>query len=92
MRVRLHGDSGPIADETVLRVATTDFLALGGDGLFSSIAPRGGYPVPGDGPLVRDAVADWLRARGGRLDAADFARRGAAAWTLPGPLPLTCSR
>ena len=92
LRVRLHGDSGPISDETVLRVATTDFIATGGDGLFSSIAPRGGYPVPENGPLVRDAIADWLRARGGRLDADDFTRRGAAAWTLPSPTPLDCSR
>ncbi len=90
LRVRLHGDSGPIADDTVLRVATTDFLALGGEGVFTPVAPPGGYKV-GDGPLVRDAVADWLRARAGRLGEAEFTRRAASAWTLPGPLPLNCS-
>jgi 2',3'-cyclic-nucleotide 2'-phosphodiesterase (5'-nucleotidase family) len=91
LRVRLQGDSGPIADDTVLRVATTDFLALGGEGLFAPVAPRGGFQI-GDGPLVRDAVADWLRARAGRLDEAEFTRRAVSAWTLPGPLPLNCSR
>lgn len=91
LRVRLHGDAGPIADNTVLRVATTDFLALGGEGLFAPVAPAGGYPV-GDGPIVRDAVADWLRARGGRVGEAEFARRAASTWTLPGPMPLDCSR
>jgi 5'-nucleotidase len=90
LRVRLQGESGPIADETMLRVATTDFLVLGGDGVFSSVAPPGGFQVAG-GPLVRDIVADWLRARGGRLSEADFGRLGASAWTLPGPRPLNCS-
>ena len=91
LRVRLHADSGPIADGTVLRVATTDFLALGGEGLFAPVAPPGGFQV-GDGPVVRDAVADWLRARGGRLGDSEFTRRAASTWTLPGPLPLNCSR
>jgi 5'-nucleotidase len=91
LRARLHGDSGPIADDRVLRVATTDFLALGGEGLFAPVAPRGGFSV-GDGPLVRDVVADWLRARGGRLGEAEFTQRAASSWSLPGPLPLNCSR
>ena len=91
LRVQLQGDSGPIADETMLRVATTDFLVLGGDGVFSSVAPPGGFQVAADGPLVREVVADWLRARGGRLSEADFGQLGASAWTLPGPRPLNCS-
>ena len=91
LRVRLHGDSGPIAEETMLRVATTDFLALGGEALFAAVAPPGGFHV-GDGPLVRDAVADWLRAGAGRLNEAEFARRAASTWTLPGPMPVNCSR
>ena len=54
LRVQLQGDSGPIADETMLRVATTDFLVLGGDGVFSTVAPPGGFQVAADGPLVRE--------------------------------------
>ncbi len=92
LRVRLQGDDGPIADDSMLRVATTDFLALGGDGVFAPVAPSGGFQASGDDPLVRDVVADWLRARGGRLGEAEFTRRAASAWTLPGPLPLNCSR
>jgi 5'-nucleotidase len=92
LRVRLQGDSGPIADDAMLRVATTDFLVLGGDSVFPAVAPPGGFEVPAGGPLVRDVVADWLRARGGRLSDADFSRLGASAWTLPGPRPLNCSR
>ena len=45
LRVRLHGDSGPIADDTMLRVATTDFLALGGEAILR--ARRSARRVPG---------------------------------------------
>jgi 5'-nucleotidase len=91
-RVRLHRDSGPIRDDAMLRVVTTDFLALGGDAILAAAAPPGGFQIANDGPLLRDAVADSLRARGGRLNEAELARRSASVWTLPGPLPLTCSR
>jgi 2',3'-cyclic-nucleotide 2'-phosphodiesterase (5'-nucleotidase family) len=92
LRVRLQGDNGPIADDSMLRVATTDFLALGGDGVFAPVAPSRDFQASGDDPLVRDVVADWLRARAGRLGEPEFTRRAASAWTLPGPLPLNCSR
>jgi len=91
LRVRLHGDSGPIRDDTVLRVVTSDFLALGGDSILAAAAPPGGFQISSDGPLLRDAVADWLRARGGRLNEAELARRSASLWTLPKPPPLDCS-
>jgi hypothetical protein len=92
LRVRLHGDSGAIAEDTMLRVVTSDFLALGGDAILADAAPPGGFQVGSDGPLLRDAVGDWLRSRGGRLNEAELARRSASVWTLPGPPPLNCSR
>ena len=91
LRVRLHRDSEPIRDDAMLRVVTTDFLALGGDAILAAAAPPGGFQVSSDGPLLRDAVADWLRARGGRFNEAELARRSASLWTLPGPPPVTCS-
>jgi 5'-nucleotidase len=91
-RIRLHGDSGPIRDDTMLRVVTSDFLALGGESILAAAAPAGGFQIPPDGPLLRDAVADWLRARGGRFNEAELAQRSAAMWTLPGSPPITCSR
>ena len=90
-RVRLHGDSGQIRDDTVLRVVTSDFLALGGDSILAAAAPPGGFQISSEGPLLRDAVADWLRARGGRLNEAELASRSASLWTLPKPPPLDCS-
>ena len=92
LRVRLHGDSGAIADSTMLRVVTSDFLALGGDAILAEAAPAGGFQVEGDGPLLRDVVGDWLRSRGGRLNDAELARRAASVWMLPGPAPVNCSR
>ena len=59
----------PIDPEEALVVATTDF--------FARRAARDAIAVPpaaaqASAPLVREAVADWLGARGGRLQAADF--------------------
>ena len=88
----MRSESGPIQDDTVLRVVTSDFLALGGDSILAVAAPPGGFPISSDGPLLRDAVADWLQARGGRIDEAELARRSASLWTLPGPPPITCSQ
>ncbi|MCY4120603.1 MAG: 5'-nucleotidase C-terminal domain-containing protein, partial [Acidobacteria bacterium] len=58
-----------IGHEETLVVATTDF--------FARRAARDDIAVPpaaalASAPLVREAVADWLGARGGRLEAADF--------------------
>ena len=56
----------PIDPAETLVVATTDSFAA---------RARGGAraTVPATAPLVRDAVAGWLTARGGRLRAADLA-------------------
>ena len=64
-------------DET-LAVATTDF--------FAARAARDSIVAPpkaalASAPLVREAVASWLTARGGRLNAADFATP--PRWELP---------
>ena len=60
----------PIGSAETLIVATTDF--------FAARAPFGSAATPREtalasAPLVRDAAADWLTARGGRLRAADLA-------------------
>ncbi len=59
----------PVGPEETLVVATTDF--------FARRAGRDAIAVPpaaalASAPLVREAAADWLSARGGRLDAADL--------------------
>ena len=59
----------PIGPDETLVVATTDF--------FARRATRGAVVMPraaalAAAPLVREAAAAWLSARGGRLGAADF--------------------
>jgi len=58
-----------IADGRRVLVATTDFLATGGDGILTSVTPAQGFALPDAAPLLRDIVADWVRRRGGRLRA-----------------------
>ena len=72
----------PIDPEEALVVATTDF--------FARRAARDAIAVPpaaaqASAPLVREAVADWLGARGGRLTAADFVTP--PRWETPGGGP-----
>ena len=65
----LRPSGTPIGPDETLVVATTDF--------FARRAARDAVAAPpaaaqASAPLVREAVSDWLLARGGRLDAADF--------------------
>lgn len=68
----------PVRDEDVLVVAMTDFLAA----RTAAIAPAAGVPHAGE-PQVQmvDAVARWMRARGGRLSAAQFSDPARPRWT-----------
>lgn len=69
LTVGLRRPSGQaVADDESIEVATTDFLAIGP--LFAEVVPAGGPETPADAPIVRDAIADWLRVRGGRIDPA----------------------
>ena len=52
------------------------FLIQGGDGVFTSIEPRGGFDVRDDGLIARDVVVGWLTRRGGRLNEAQLAPSG----------------
>jgi 5'-nucleotidase len=69
----------PIHDEDVLVVAMSDVLATRA---VASIAPRLDVSHAGEPPVqMVDAVADWLRARGGRLSASQFADPSRPRWT-----------
>jgi 2',3'-cyclic-nucleotide 2'-phosphodiesterase (5'-nucleotidase family) len=66
-----RADGRPLAPRTRLTLATSDFLATGGDGLFSDDLQQ--HARLDDGPPIRDAVADLLRARKAPLSADDSA-------------------
>jgi 5'-nucleotidase len=83
-------DGTPIADDDAIVVATSNFLAAGGDG---ALAHAGATDIHiEDDPPIRDAVADMLRARGGTLrgdDAAIFDPERPRL-VYPGTRPVRC--
>ena len=86
----LRADGRTVTDNEPITVVTTDFLATGGEGLFTSITPPNGLGEQDIGRLVRDAAAQWLERRGGHLRDRDFVNLENPRWLLPGPPPLLC--
>lgn len=80
-----------IQDDDVLLVVSNDFLAEGGDGVFTPVMPEGGYETDPGAPLVRDLIVDWMRAHGGSISSSDFYSGVPERWNYPGTLPLACS-
>jgi hypothetical protein len=79
-----------VRDTDDLLVVTSDFLATGGD---AALAPVGRVRVidaGGEAPLVRDVIADRLRARGGRIGWRDVFDPARPRWTFPGARPVRC--
>jgi 5'-nucleotidase len=102
LRVRATCDAGAIdiglirptghtvGDDETVTVATADFLASGGDGMFAAVTPAQGLAIEQTGQLLRDVVAEWLARRGGSLRAAELIDIGTPRWELPGRIPLVC--
>ena len=80
-----------IDDDDRVRIATNDFLATGGDAIFTPAMPADGFDYDDDPRSVRGVVANWLRAHGGTLKAADFQTAADHRWNLPDSLPATCT-
>jgi 5'-nucleotidase len=81
-----------VRDSEELVLLTSDFLASGGDGMLADLdLPEGAIEVD-EGATIRDAVAEVLRKRGGRLRGDDrrFFDARARRIVLPGPRPLQC--
>jgi 2',3'-cyclic-nucleotide 2'-phosphodiesterase (5'-nucleotidase family) len=88
LRLDLVRASGhPIGDHEPLIVAVSDFLAAGGDDILTPVIPPGGFALPDDAPLARDALADHLRALGSRLQERDVA---GVRTLVPARLPVSC--
>ena len=62
--VRINGEA--VASDTAYRVVTTDFLLGGGDGLGPTL--QSGTRVDREGPMLRDAIGDYLRSFEGCVD------------------------
>ncbi len=77
--VELRWASGaPIDSDEQLTVAAIDSLVQ--RGAFGAAVGGAAIDVPEDAPVLRELVEDWLRHRGGRLAASEFATPGAARW------------
>ena len=87
----LRPDGVPVRDNEQVLVATTDFLATGGDGIFAPVAPIDGFVIDHDAGTARDVVVEALRKRGGTLHEGQLIDPANPRWVLPGPLPVTCA-
>lgn len=87
----IRQDGSEIEDQEMLAVMTTDFLATGGDDVLTPIIPEGGFPIARDTPLVREAIADWMRRRGGNLSADSFSDADSPKWNIPDSILDGCS-
>jgi 2',3'-cyclic-nucleotide 2'-phosphodiesterase/3'-nucleotidase/5'-nucleotidase len=88
----LRPNGAPIADHERLLIATSDFHATGGDGIFAPVTPADGFTIVRDIGLVRDVVVDTLRKRGGTLSEDQLVDQKNPRWTLPGKAPVACGK
>ncbi len=75
----------PLDPQAKYIIATSDFLASGGDAMFGKQAP----PVRATDVIIREAIADVLRARKGTIDPAGFT---AKRLELPRTRPIRCGK
>ena len=91
LRVALTRSSGaPIRADEQLTVATSDFIAGGGDGILAPAGAVAEARTVGNVPLLREALVTWLRSRGGRLNEHQFIRPEQRRWNYPGMRPVIC--
>ena len=87
----LRPNNVAVRDDERLLVATPDFLATGGDRVFESVTPPGGFVIESDVGAVRDVIAEALRRRGGVLREDQLIDPENPHWVLPGPRPVNCA-
>ena len=91
LRVMLRRSSGATigADER-LTVATSDFIAGGGDGIVAPAGALGEIRTVEGAPLLRESLVTWLRHHGGRLNENQFVSSEHRRWSYPGSRPVVC--
>jgi 2',3'-cyclic-nucleotide 2'-phosphodiesterase (5'-nucleotidase family) len=88
LHIALRRDSGAaVQDNETLIVVTNDFLASGGDDVFTPIFPL--RVVRRDGPLIREHIAAWLTGTARRWRAVDLTAKTRRIG-YPGTRPVTC--
>lgn len=84
-------NEAPIGEDDIVRVASNDFLLLGGDDIFTPITPAEGFALDQSQPRVRDVWVDWFRRHGGTLHEMDYLGANNKRWHIPDPLPPSCA-
>jgi 5'-nucleotidase len=91
LRVTLTRSSGMrIGADEKLTVATSDFIAGGGDGILAPAGPIAEVKTVEGVPLLRESLVAWLRSRGGRLNENQFVSAEHRRWSYPGSRPVVC--
>jgi len=79
-----------VEDTDSISIAVVNYLALGGDRVFTSVMPEGGYDLQLDAPLARDLIIDWLKQRGDSISESDFSTDNNPKWSIPDNLDKEC--
>lgn len=86
-----RADGAPIGDEEPLRMATSDFLVAGGDGVLREVlaSPDARVEIEDD-PPIRELVALELGRTGGTLDPRQFFDPARPRIAFAAPRPMRC--
>ncbi len=87
--MRLNGGRR-VLDLDSITIAVINYLALGGDDVFASVMPAGGFALQPGAPFARDLIIEWLRNHGGMIDASDFLTTENPKWNMPETLDSEC--
>ncbi len=79
----------PLIEDAYYKVATSDFLASGGDGLIGRLKLPANAITQTD-TIIRDAIADVLRKRKGKVDPAQLYSPTKRRLDYEGQRPVTC--
>lgn len=92
MKIEFFRPSGErLAEADRVVIASNDFLATGGDGIFAPVIPAEGLAHNSDGPLMRDVVIEYLGRLTSPLDESLFVDTRNARLQSDSSLPLACS-
>jgi 5'-nucleotidase len=91
LRVELMRQPGrPLEPNEELTVVVMDSMVTSAN--FAVLKVSAPSTVFDDAPTLREAVEDWLVARGGRLSADQFVDPGRRRWEAPDAFPDSCLR
>jgi len=89
--VSIEVDGTELDESATVQLVTSDYLATGGDGLFSPETRRSSRIELDHGLMIRDAMALRLRQRGGMIESASLYDPGRPRLVYPAPAPVTCA-